>query len=508
MPSCHLSESTDVAPIILMRSLVCNRITIMFRPRVREALFLFLAAVTSSLLIANTSDSYQLTVYCLSYLAIAYTLVKIISIRQPVDPFSPAPVFLSLFFLYSYASAKYSLDNGTTLFGDVISADTLSLFYVSCLLSLAGLCIGFIYSAFKPPCTWSPATILKNLKDKAFFKHSLLWIPILCLPFIVFLRKAFDFTSVESYADTAFLSRVLYMEKGSDQGIFEYVTYVAPLYLILALGILLVFRANVYLRALGLLLVGAHIATMFLSGSRSSLAAVFCLVLVFIHYRVRRLSAASVAFILVLGLIMVNLISVLRVTSDPAVMVDTVSTLVSSDDQKVTSVSNSGELLTGQNLMRLIDGIHRGETGYTYGESIFTETLIFLPRSFLANRPLTLAEKFVDTFYPGVLESGGGYGFFFVMEGYWAFGLVGTFLFGLFYAYLLDRFYRWCMRYIGSDAIAILYGIALFPLAMFSIRSGLIISIKTMLMDVAPILFLMALPRLGDRFFTARRRIG
>jgi len=491
-----------------MRSLVVNRILIGINPRIRAALFPLVLSVASSLLITNVSPVLQLTLYCFSFIVIAYVAIKTISKSASVDPFSPAPVFLSLFFLYSYASAKYSLDNGTTLFGDAISADALSLFYVSCLLSLAGLCIGFIYSASEPPCTWSPSIILKNLKDKDFSRHSLLWIPILCLPFIVFLRKAFDFTSVESYADTAFLSRVLYMEKGSDQGIFEYVTYVAPLYLILALGILLVFRANVYLRALGLLLVGTHIATMFLSGSRSSLAAVFCLVLVFIHYRVRRLSTASVAFILVLGLIMVNLISVLRVTSDPSVMVDTVSTLISSDDQKVTSVSNSGELLTGQNLMRLIDGIHQGETGYAYGESIFTETLAFLPRSFLANRPLTLAEKFVDTFYPGVLESGGGYGFFFVMEGYWAFGLVGTFLFGLFYAYLIDRFYRWCMCYIGSDAMAILYGIALFPLAMFSIRSGLIISLKTTLMDIAPILFLMALPRLGDRFFTVRRRIG
>jgi oligosaccharide repeat unit polymerase len=110
-----------------------------------------------------------------------------------------------------------------------------------------------------------------------------------------------------------------------------------------------------------------------------------------------------------------------------------------------------------------------------------------------------MAERYVSTFYPGVLESGGGYGFFYIMEGYWAFGFVGVFLTMGIYGGLLNVFYRWCRVNMNCDAMAILYGIAIYPLAMYAVRSGLIISIKTMLMDVLPIAVVMCLPGLAKR---------
>jgi len=308
-----------------------------------------------------------------------------------------------------------------------------------------------------------------------------------------FLKKGFDFRDVPSYLETALISRVLYMEKGSDQGLFEYFTYLAPLFLVLSAATLLIFRKNPVFRLIGLTIFGSHLFSVFLGGSRTALAAAACIFLVYYHYRIRKIKLSVLVSLFAVGLVMINIVSVLRSTSDPAQMIDLGMSIISSEDYNVTTLSRSGELLTGQNLLRLIQGINNGESGFAYGGSLLSELLVFIPRGFLPNRPLTLAENFVDTFYPGVLESGGGYGFFFLMEGYWSFGVSGVIVLTMFYGYLLDRFYLWCMNFIGSDAVAILYGIALFPLAMYSIRSGLTISIKTALMNLAPILLIMYL---------------
>ena len=75
--------------------------------------------------------------------------------------------------------------------------------------------------------------------------------------------------------------------------------------------------------------------------------------------------------------------------------------------------------------MELITGIRAGRTSYTYGSSVITEFLVFIPRAVYPNRPLPLSERFVDIFYPGVREAGGGHGSFYLQEGYWALGVPG-----------------------------------------------------------------------------------
>ena len=74
------------------------------------------------------------------------------------------------------------------------------------------------------------------------------------------------------------------------------------------------------------------------------------------------------------------------------------------------------------------------------------------PKGFYENRPLPMAERYVDTFYPGVLESGGGYGFFYIMEGYWALGFFGVVALMCVYGWFLNSFFHWCKANITSDA--------------------------------------------------------
>lgn len=463
-----------------------------------------LALTFSLILLYNTRAQLQFAFYVFAFLGLSYHGLSYIKKVRAFDPLAPGIVLIALLFLYSYAGAAFLLKNGCTLYGEVVSAVTLTKYFISCLFSLVAILWGTAVSA-----RWrSKGKLLpflqRNLDDRAFLRRIVFWTALLCTPLAPSLLKAFDFRQAQPYSETAFLSRVLYAEQGASQGLREYFTYMAPLYLVLACAVLLVFRAKPTFKVAGLLLLFLNTLTMFLSGSRTALAIVFILVLTFYHYRVKRLSLFAIVGILLLGVLMANVVSLLRFTSDPMTMLQAAKEFFTSEDTKVASVSQSGELLTAQNLMRLIQGIDRSETGYTFGGSLLTELLTFVPKALMPSRPLTLAESFVDIFYPGVLESGGGLGFFFVMDGYWAGGYLGVILFCFLYGLLIDRFYSWFSVYAGSDAMAILYGVALFPLAMFSVRSGLIISLKTTLMDIAPILFVMLLPDVLGTFQKVR----
>jgi len=453
-----------------------------------------LATCVSSFLIYLLPLDSKLLVFGISYWIIAILAIRQLFCGKPIDPFSPSVISFALLFLYGFASALNANANGKTIYGDLVDIDSFDKYYVSCLVGCLGLAIGFILSCRYQPRLPAPRFIQANLDDGVFHRKCWIWISIIGLALATFLRKGFDFTSVQSYADTALISRVLYMELGADQGLKEYFTYLAPLTLMIVLGILLTFRAKPSVKIIGIAILGTHFLTIFLGGSRNSIAFLACILLVFVNYRVKKIGLPVVVFLAIAGVVMVNVVSILRVTNDPAKMLDTAIELAQSDNEKALNISNSGELLTGQNLFRLIKGIDKGETEYTYGGSVATEFLVFIPKGFLEGRPLTLAEKYVDTFYPGVLESGGGYGFFYIMEGYWAFGLVGVIVMMSLYGWLINSFYYWCMKYVHSDFVALLYGISLYPLAMYSVRSGLLISVKTMLMDIAPLVIVGMLP--------------
>ena len=95
------------------------------------------------------------------------------------------------------------------------------------------------------------------------------------------------------------------------------------------------------------------------------------------------MSASFILSLALIGVLSVNVMSILRVTNDPQKMVEAAVNLATSDNEKAVNIASSGELLTGQNLLRLIKGLDNGETEYTYGSSFFTELLVFVPKRLL-----------------------------------------------------------------------------------------------------------------------------
>jgi oligosaccharide repeat unit polymerase len=171
------------------------------------------------------------------------------------------------------------------------------------------------------------------------------------------------------------------------------------------------------------------------------------------------------------------------------------------------SLSSSGELAVGQNLMRLISGIQLGETNFTFGASVVSDVLVFLPRSVYPGRPLPLSEKFVEVFYPGVLESGGGYGFFILQDGYWAFGIAGVFIFMLAYGWAVQRIYLAFMKHLTSDLAVFAYSAVYSAIVLAAVRTGTLGSFKGAMINAMPfiVLWLLMHASMPDRVLRVKR---
>jgi hypothetical protein len=136
--------------------------------------------------------------------------------------------------------------------------------------------------------------------------------------------------------------------------------------------------------------------------------------------------------------------------------------------------------------MLLIETIRNGELPISYGRTYVDEALTWIPRAIYPSRPRPLSEQFMETFYPVADAEGRGEGFYVLTAGYWAFGYFGVWLEMFLYGAIVALVYRWFMARRANDAVVLLYGPALFILAVAGTRTGLIGTLKGLMMFVVP----------------------
>ena len=421
-----------------------------------------------------------------------------------VDVFAPLVPSIVLLYLYVSGSALYVAEAGSTMFGDPIGRDVLRTFYLASLIGLTGLSAGFLWGRVSPSPLPEWMRFDPTLTDSELFRILRVLAPVLgalCLPWVI---ESFDFFRVKGYAEVALEGRLLKREQGTGQPLVEVFLQHLPLALLLGLGLLLLFRARgAAWRVAGAALIGAHMATALLGGQRGVLMLSGTLVLVFVHYRVHQLRGWTLVGIFLAGYLVINGLAFVRVTTDPAMMLALLRQAWDGGDGTFLALAQSGEFAVGQNLMRLISAVQEGQVGFTYGISVLTEALVLVPRAILPGRPLPLSEQFVEIFYPGIREIGGGYGFFYLMEGYWALGLPGVFAFMATFGWGVAVVYRAFTTGTMTDFKAMWYAFVLYSLVLASVRTGLIGAFKGALMASIPFLLVLALHRIRTR-----RRFG
>lgn len=412
------------------------------------------------------------------------------------DVFAPLVPSIVLLYLYVSSSALYAMEFGSTMYQDAVGRDVMRTFYLASLLGLTGLSVGFLLGKRSPATLPGWMDVDPALTDDELFRLLKVLAPvigILCLPWVL---EAFDFVRVKGYAETALEGRLLKREQGSSQPLVEVFLQQVPLVLLLGLGLLLLFRdRRLPWRLVGLGLIAAHVATALLGGQRAVLMLAGTMVLVFVHYRVHPLRGWTLVGIFVSGYLVINALSFVRVTNDPREMLTLLRSAWESGDSRFLALAQSGEFAVGQNLMRLIAAIQGGEVGFTYGSSVLTEALVFVPRAILPGRPLPLSEQFVEIFYPGIREIGGGYGFFYLMEGYWALGLPGVLLFMTAFGWSVSIVYRAFTQGTMTDFKAMWYAFVLYALVLASVRTGIIGAYKAALLYSIPFLLVLVVHR-------------
>jgi oligosaccharide repeat unit polymerase len=411
------------------------------------------------------------------------------------DILHPVISLLIIVFLYATGSVIYYNNTGVTLFGDPISEKSVILFIAACFLGELGIILGAMIS------------VRNEIRGvaRSVLPHSIItrWILVMLilafiLPLIsfnkIFLR--FNFFQASAYSEWALSSRISMMDADATWPILQVLAVETPMILLLASGIFLLFREHYILRFIGGVILAGNILTSLLSGSRGGMFGTLCAIFIFIHYRIKKWRLSVIALGIVLSLFLLNGISVVRSTSKPSDMYDI---LVYETDGNVISLINlgsSGEFLVGLNLMKLIEAISSGETKLNYGKGFLDDITCYIPRAIFPNRPLPLSERFVEEFYPGVREGGGGYGLFFLQDGYWAFGLMGVLISMVLYSCAISNIYMYFKNYFESDFMVLMYSFIYFPLVISSPRSGLLISLKSALMSSIPFIIVIVVSSL------------
>jgi oligosaccharide repeat unit polymerase len=411
--------------------------------------------------------------------------------RKTLDVFDPIYVFPLVFGLYSLASAGYVEVYGVDFQNATVSGEILLIYYVSVLVGLVGFSLGY----FKDLSLWRWRALQRPLvvDEKRFRFFLFLLTVILTLVFLPEVIGAFDPGQTSSYATSALSSRLAAREDVA-AGVLRYLQFEIPIVFIVA-SLVLFSRKNVLTRFASTALLLLYVTVGTLSGSRGTLITIVLLALIYRHYRVKRLSIGIVLIPAIILYIFANTLPFVRYTDDPRLMLEETQRRLSSDLTFLSPIYSGEFAGPPMNLMTLIGGIEGGKASFTFGFSILTELLVWVPRPIFPNRPLPLSESFMSLFYPEVYARGGGFGFFIVMEGYWALGVLGVFILMLFFGICLSIAQRLVQINLRSNAIVIIYAAIYYNLVIASTRTGFIGTIKGSLMILLPLLIPLLLAR-------------
>lgn len=212
-------------------------------------------------------------------------------------------------------------------------------------------------------------------------------------------------------------------------------------------------RQKIDLLLVGALLVanlGIHIIT----GNRNMLMYMAIVIGIFIHFRIRRLSLKILLPIAVAGFVGLNIVGLLRTSN-----YDSLSEFM---ERSLNSAESIGEGSAGilytlsigefvvpfETLPQMIRTI--GITEWPWmGWSYLRAPVYFIPSVIFSDRPLPLANWYMENYY------GGGYGlnegrqFYFLAEAYLNFGPIGVLLNGAIWGVLWGAFHKWMLR--GRD---------------------------------------------------------
>ncbi|MBI5770153.1 MAG: oligosaccharide repeat unit polymerase [Verrucomicrobia bacterium] len=412
------------------------------------------------------------------------------------DYFQPYYGLYGLAFLYALSTLIHVTKNGVTIYGEVFTEKQLTMYVVTCLCGQLALAAGQIAASFlfRRPRTLPQVSVQAAEIESRQFRRSLgLTMIVIGTAFLPFYLKTFNFLQPTNYSENALTSRT---ENFGDyyaglRGVF---LVAAPVTLIVCWSALTLADrvSKPYHRGIAIVLLCAHILTSMLSGWRGVMMSAATVLLIAFNYRRRLIDMKTLLALSAVTYVVINGIAVARSQSSLSGFKTVLSDEYQGQGLSFLALENSGELATSTNLLRLIIAIDTGESEYQHGYMLVSQFGAFLPKFLFPDRPLFASELFVVKFYPGVYESGGGYGLFMYQDGYWDFGIAGVMVISAIYMVFQCWIYARLIKFVRTDFSVLLYATIYTQSILACARSGYVGSIKALLMAALP-LFLVKL---------------
>ncbi len=410
------------------------------------------------------------------------------------DWLHPLILICVLLYLYTTSSAAAARQEDVTYHGVLINDDILHTFYSCSIVGLTGLILGSWIRQLRSRRLARLAPPQWVMPNGECLDHLWSYGLLLGIPLWRYVIGFFNPFGVAAYSEVACEVRLQWADDPA--AVFQSVLARVPAQGLYGAAILELFRArHPVLAMIGLVTIVAYLMVPLRGGFRGEVIGAVIMVVAYYHYRIRSLNLKTIVLCLGAGYVFVTAMSIARFTNNPVEMIKLVVAEWEAESFAIFGLTRSSEFLTAQNLMAQIRFIEDGETTFTYGASILSELLVFIPRVFFSQRPLSLAEQFTEIMEPGALSLGKGYAFFILQEGYWIYGLPGVFIMMATTGWILERLYQWFMGFIRYDIVLLAYG-AMLSVAAASVRSGIVGQFKTGLMLTLPFVVLGYLPRL------------
>ncbi len=421
--------------------------------------------------------------------------------KAKIDIFRPYYLTSILLYLYSVAAILYVNETNLTLYGEFVSESLYISFIFASLLTQVGLSLGFVIQSrlgFEP----NRAKKSSLMKESSSEINYLLFFTVLfSIAFLPFYYDNFLPSAAVSYSDWSLQSRVERLGDNTS-GIREILFETFPTILLLCSSIYISFnkKINLFLRLAALILLLSFMYTQFLSGARYTLVLSMILIATYINFKFYKFNFLQVILGGILVYILINLLGLLRVTANPIEMFYLLTDEIGLSGLSFLSLQSSSELLTSLNTVRVIDAIDSGQTNFQYGTLFVDQILAFIPKFIWAGRPELASELYVKTFYPGIYESGGGFGFSIVAEGYWELGLFGCLIYGFMTGIIGEKFFQMFSKAKNNDVYIFLYALIFSRIVISINRGGLIASLKAAIIIAAPILFIIIIYKIIQLF--------
>ena len=269
--------------------------------------------------------------------------------------------------------------------------------------------------------------------------------------------------------------------------------------------------------ALAILLLVADLLVFLITGNRTMIMYLVIALAVFVHFRIRRFGFFSLLSLAIVGFLALNLMGFLRGSNYESVGDFTQKMFETSDAASDTHnverffyTLTIGEFVvpfeTLPQVMRTVGISEWPWMGWSFARA----PVYMIPSFVLPDRPLPLANWYMEHFYGGSGGLNEGRAFFFLSEGYLNFGIPGVFLVAMIWGLCWGALQRWMERGQGRFGTVMIY--ALLVAYMFRCVAGDVVTllVGTMQQSLAAVVVVFVVAKLfgGRRPVTSVAKSG